>query len=383
MGSFDRISEISGEKLHELVIARGGKKSLACSPNCVIKCSNLIVDENGNHITSSFEYETMALNGTNLMIDNLDSLAKIDHLCDDVGVDTIEFGGSVPTVLRRGVPAIAKEPSLIIPLVGVAGGGVIESFKKQPVQTAATMGLTAGLVKGVTPKFRPYQPKPAKVFHRPPRVHVPMKVVKSKPGMSMWESEAASASLHSPLSVAKATRIRLKQIQRPRMPETEVILTKQIAVTDIRPASVAALSVPQITKPSVKQYVMPAIQKTMTEADIIQVKPETIQKERTKLLFGFKPASMISDVDVMQTQKIDQVMRESQLQKQTQISWAPSITKTKLKRIPKPLIPKMVLPTLEPEKRRVTKKMVKKAKAHKIVNPIADVEQVMKRVSGM
>jgi len=95
MGSFDRISEISGEKLHELVIARGGKKSLACSPNCVIKCSNLIVDENGNHITSSFEYETMALNGTNLMIDNLDSLAKIDHLCDDVGVDTIEFGGSV------------------------------------------------------------------------------------------------------------------------------------------------------------------------------------------------------------------------------------------------------------------------------------------------
>jgi len=94
MGSFDKISEISGEKLHELVMARGGKKGLACSPYCVIKCSNLIVDEDGNHITSSFEYETMALNGTNLMIDNLDSLAKIDHLCDDVGIDTIEFGGT-------------------------------------------------------------------------------------------------------------------------------------------------------------------------------------------------------------------------------------------------------------------------------------------------
>ncbi|MFX0011837.1 MAG: aldehyde ferredoxin oxidoreductase C-terminal domain-containing protein [Candidatus Hermodarchaeota archaeon] len=95
MGSFDRISEISGEKLHELVIARGGKKNLVCSPYCVIRCSNLIVDENGDHITSSFEYETMALNGTNLMIDNLDSLARIDHLCDDVGVDTIEFGGTM------------------------------------------------------------------------------------------------------------------------------------------------------------------------------------------------------------------------------------------------------------------------------------------------
>jgi aldehyde:ferredoxin oxidoreductase len=94
-GSFDKISNISGEKLHELVIARGGKKNLACSPYCVIKCSNLFVDENGNHVTSSLEYETMCLNGSNLLIDDLDSLAKIDHFCDDVGIDTIEFGGSV------------------------------------------------------------------------------------------------------------------------------------------------------------------------------------------------------------------------------------------------------------------------------------------------
>jgi len=101
-GSFDKISNISGEKLHELVIARGGKKNLACSPNCVIKCSNLIVDENGNHITSSLEYETMCLNGTNLLIDDLDSLAKIDHFCDDVGIDTIEFGGTAGVAMDCG-----------------------------------------------------------------------------------------------------------------------------------------------------------------------------------------------------------------------------------------------------------------------------------------
>ena len=102
MGSFDKISNISGEKLHDLVIARGGKKNLACSPYCVIKCSNLIVDENGNHITSSLEYETMCLNGTNLLIDDLDSLAKIDHFCDDVGIDTIEFGGTVGVAMDCG-----------------------------------------------------------------------------------------------------------------------------------------------------------------------------------------------------------------------------------------------------------------------------------------
>jgi len=101
-GSFDKISNISGEKLHELVMARGGKKNLACSPNCVIKCSNLIVDKNGKHITSSLEYETMCLNGTNLLIDDLDSLAKIDHFCDDVGIDTIEFGGTVGVAMDCG-----------------------------------------------------------------------------------------------------------------------------------------------------------------------------------------------------------------------------------------------------------------------------------------
>jgi len=101
-GSFDKISNISGEKLHELVTARGGKKNLACSPNCVIKCSNLIVDENGKHITSSLEYETMCLNGTNLLIDDLDSLAKIDHFCDDVGIDTIEFGCTVGVAMDCG-----------------------------------------------------------------------------------------------------------------------------------------------------------------------------------------------------------------------------------------------------------------------------------------
>jgi aldehyde:ferredoxin oxidoreductase len=44
----------------------------------------------------------MALNGSNLMIDNLDSLAKIDHLCDDLGIDTIEFGGAAGVAMDCG-----------------------------------------------------------------------------------------------------------------------------------------------------------------------------------------------------------------------------------------------------------------------------------------
>jgi aldehyde:ferredoxin oxidoreductase len=102
MGSFENVDQISGEKLHELVTARNGMKRVSCSPTCVIRCSNIFLDEDGKHITSSFEYETIALNGANLLIDNLDHLAKIDHLCDDIGIDTIEFGVTMGVGMENG-----------------------------------------------------------------------------------------------------------------------------------------------------------------------------------------------------------------------------------------------------------------------------------------
>ena len=102
MGSYEKVQDISGEKLHEVVITRGGKKRLACSPTCVIRCSNFYVDEKGNHVTSSLEYETMSLCGSNLMLENLDDVANIDHLCDDIGIDTIEFGVTVGVGMDSG-----------------------------------------------------------------------------------------------------------------------------------------------------------------------------------------------------------------------------------------------------------------------------------------
>jgi aldehyde:ferredoxin oxidoreductase len=44
----------------------------------------------------------MCLNGSNLLIDDLDSLARIDHLCDDIGIDTIEFGGTAGVAMDCG-----------------------------------------------------------------------------------------------------------------------------------------------------------------------------------------------------------------------------------------------------------------------------------------
>jgi aldehyde:ferredoxin oxidoreductase len=102
MGSYEKAMEISGEKLHDLIVERHGNNRLACSPTCVIRCSNLVKDNRGNHITSSLEYETMAMNGSNLLIEDIDILAQIDHKCDDAGIDTIEFGCTMGVAMDAG-----------------------------------------------------------------------------------------------------------------------------------------------------------------------------------------------------------------------------------------------------------------------------------------
>ncbi|TFF84917.1 MAG: aldehyde ferredoxin oxidoreductase [Promethearchaeota archaeon] len=101
-GSYDKVDKISGERLHELILERGGKNRLACCPTCVIRCSNLVNDKKGEHITSSMEYETIAMNGSNLLIDDLDVIAKINRICDDLGIDTIEFGATMGVAMDAG-----------------------------------------------------------------------------------------------------------------------------------------------------------------------------------------------------------------------------------------------------------------------------------------
>ena len=102
MGSFDKVNEITHHKLHELLTSRGGKYSIPCSPFCVIKCSNLFIDENGNEVTK-LEYETIAMDGANLTIGNLDAIAKINYLCNDLGLDTIEMGDSFGVAMEGGL----------------------------------------------------------------------------------------------------------------------------------------------------------------------------------------------------------------------------------------------------------------------------------------
>lgn len=101
-GVMDGWEKISGEALAELITKRGGNTSHQGCSQCIVKCSNEFVDEKGEFVTSSLEYETIWSMGGMTGINDLDTIAKLDRLCDDIGVDTMNIGVAVGVAMDAG-----------------------------------------------------------------------------------------------------------------------------------------------------------------------------------------------------------------------------------------------------------------------------------------
>ena len=82
-GQYKDVDKIDGEAVYNTIVKYEGKFGLACSPGCAIQCSNLIRDAEGNHVTSSLEYETIGLLGSNIMNNDVLKISRMDHLCKD------------------------------------------------------------------------------------------------------------------------------------------------------------------------------------------------------------------------------------------------------------------------------------------------------------
>ncbi len=102
-GQFAGASKISGETQAELEVARGGKATHGCHTGCVIQCSGIYNDKDGNFLTKQPEYETVWAHGGNCGIDDLDAIAQLDRLDDDFGLDTIEMGATVAVAMEAGL----------------------------------------------------------------------------------------------------------------------------------------------------------------------------------------------------------------------------------------------------------------------------------------
>ncbi len=106
-GRFEKAGEICGDKVADLIAERGGegRSGTPCVRGCVISCSNVFPDAAGKKTVASIQYENIALLGSNCGIGNLDDIAELDDLCNQVGVDAIETGAAIGVAMEAGVIA--------------------------------------------------------------------------------------------------------------------------------------------------------------------------------------------------------------------------------------------------------------------------------------
>lgn len=99
---FPKYKEVGANTFLANLASRGGRNKIACQPGCAVQCSNDYRDKDGNYLTSGFEYETIALFGPNCHISDLDAIAMMDRMCDDMGVDTIETANTMAVCMEGG-----------------------------------------------------------------------------------------------------------------------------------------------------------------------------------------------------------------------------------------------------------------------------------------
>jgi len=103
LGAWEKKDAINGPALAKVVAERGGQMAHTCMPGCIVRCSNNYHGPDGEYITSALEYETLAMLGSNLGIDDLDVIAELDRKCDELGIDTIETGNTLGALNHVGM----------------------------------------------------------------------------------------------------------------------------------------------------------------------------------------------------------------------------------------------------------------------------------------
>ncbi len=144
-GRFEGAAKIGGEAIFEGNKQRLGKElyNHACSPGCIIRCSNTWHKPDGSEHTSCLEYESNWALGADCGIDSLDDIAELIRLCNAYGLDTIETGTTLAVAMEAGVVTFG-DSKRAIELVHEMGKGT-------PMGRILGSGTeTAGKVFGLT-----------------------------------------------------------------------------------------------------------------------------------------------------------------------------------------------------------------------------------------
>ncbi len=104
-GRFEQAPNIAGEAVFEGNKARLGKElyNHACSPGCIIQCSNTWHKPDGSEHVSCVEYESAWALGADCGVGDLDDVAELIRLCNEYGLDTIETGTTLAVAMEAGL----------------------------------------------------------------------------------------------------------------------------------------------------------------------------------------------------------------------------------------------------------------------------------------
>ncbi len=149
-GRFEGAAKIAGEAIFEGNKARTGGElyNHACSPGCIIQCSNTWFAQDGTEIASCVEYESDWALGANCGIDSLDDIAEMVRLCNAYGLDTIEAGCTIGVAMEGGLASFGDGKRAIelmhemgqgTPLGRMLGGGTALAAKALGVVRVPTV----------------------------------------------------------------------------------------------------------------------------------------------------------------------------------------------------------------------------------------------------
>jgi len=104
-GVMEGAEKINAQTMYDTIKERGGEglTQHACMHPCAIQCSNVYPDKDGKLLCSPVEYETMALMGSNLCLKNLDTIATMNRIANDAGVDTLDCGAAIGVAMEAGL----------------------------------------------------------------------------------------------------------------------------------------------------------------------------------------------------------------------------------------------------------------------------------------
>ena len=139
-GRFEGAAKIAGEAIFEGNKERTGSElyNHACSPGCIICCSNTWHRPDGSENTSCLEYESAWALGANCGIEDIDHVAELNRLCNEYGLDTIEIGGALAVAMEGGLASfgdgaraieLLHEIGKATPLGKVLGAGALVTGK--------------------------------------------------------------------------------------------------------------------------------------------------------------------------------------------------------------------------------------------------------------